>query len=62
MATYRVIDPHGDVVDTKDIDSAEDAHAWFGAAELLSRHKRDRVSQMQANRSVFVEAHRLAGP
>ncbi|TSE02028.1 hypothetical protein FOS14_01170 [Skermania sp. ID1734] len=29
MATYRVLDPHGDVVDTKDIDSAEDAHAWF---------------------------------
>lgn len=29
MATYRVINPHGDVVDTKDIESAEDAHAWF---------------------------------
>lgn len=29
MATYRVIDPKGDVVDTKDIDSAQDAHAWF---------------------------------
>ena len=29
MATYRVIDPHGEVVATKDIDSAEDAHAWF---------------------------------
>ncbi|TCN54876.1 hypothetical protein EV641_104141 [Rhodococcus sp. SMB37] len=29
MATYRVIDPHGDVVDTKDIASADDAHAWF---------------------------------
>ena len=29
MATYRVISPKGDVVDTKDIDSAEDAHAWF---------------------------------
>jgi methyltransferase (TIGR00027 family) len=41
-------------------------HGWevdsIGAAELLSRHKRDRVSQMQANRSVFVEARRLAGP
>ncbi len=30
MATYRVINPpKGDVVDTKDIESAEDAHAWF---------------------------------
>ena len=29
MATYRGINPHGDVVDTKDIDSAGDAHAWF---------------------------------
>jgi hypothetical protein len=29
MATYRVIDPHGEVVDTQDIDSAQDAHAWF---------------------------------
>jgi hypothetical protein len=29
MATYRVLDPHGDVVDTKDIESAGDAHAWF---------------------------------
>ncbi len=29
MATYRVINPHGDVVETKDIESAQDAHAWF---------------------------------
>jgi hypothetical protein len=29
MANYRVLNPHGDVVDTKDIASAEDAHAWF---------------------------------
>ena len=29
MATYRVIDPTGDVVETKDIESADDAHAWF---------------------------------
>lgn len=29
MATYRVLDPHGEVTDTKDIDSAEDAHTWF---------------------------------
>lgn len=29
MTTYRVINPAGDVVDTRDIDSAEDAHAWF---------------------------------
>ncbi|MBI3213793.1 MAG: hypothetical protein HYZ38_08245 [Mycobacterium sp.] len=29
MAKYRVLDPHGDVVATKDIDSAGDAHAWF---------------------------------
>lgn len=29
MATYRVLNPTGDVVDTKDIESADDAHAWF---------------------------------
>lgn len=29
MAEFRVIDPHGDVVATKQIESAEDAHAWF---------------------------------
>lgn len=29
MAEYRVINPHGDVVATKEIESAEDAHAWF---------------------------------
>ena len=29
MAEYRVIDPHGEVVATKDIESAEDAHAWL---------------------------------
>ena len=29
MATYRVIDPKGDVVETTEIASAEDAHAWF---------------------------------
>jgi hypothetical protein len=29
MATYRVINPRGDVVATKDITSAGDAHAWF---------------------------------
>ncbi|EME15981.1 hypothetical protein [Rhodococcus triatomae] len=29
MAVYRVLDPTGAVVATRDIDSAEDAHAWF---------------------------------
>lgn len=29
MAEYRVLDPTGDVVATKEIDSADDAHAWF---------------------------------
>jgi hypothetical protein len=29
MATYRVLNPMGDVVDTKDIESADNAHAWF---------------------------------
>ncbi|MBS3693871.1 MULTISPECIES: hypothetical protein [Rhodococcus] len=29
MATYRVINPAGDVTDTRDIESADDAHAWF---------------------------------
>ena len=29
MATYRVLNPKGEVADTKDIESAGDAHAWF---------------------------------
>lgn len=29
MATYRVLNPKEEVVATKDIASAEDAHAWF---------------------------------
>ncbi|WP_072803308.1 hypothetical protein [Rhodococcoides yunnanense] len=29
MADYRVLNPHGDVVATKGIESADDAHAWF---------------------------------
>lgn len=29
MATYRVLNPTGEVVATKDIESAGDAHAWF---------------------------------
>ena len=41
-------------------------HGWevdsLSAAELLSRHKRAQATEMQANRSVFVEARRLSGP
>ena len=29
MATYRVLTPKGEIVDTKDIESADDARAWF---------------------------------
>jgi hypothetical protein len=29
MARFRVIGPHGEIVATKDFDSAEAAHAWF---------------------------------
>ena len=29
MAEYRVLDPHGEIVATKDIESADDAHAFF---------------------------------
>ena len=29
MASYRVINPTGDVVATKDIESADDAYSWF---------------------------------
>ncbi|MCV7402853.1 hypothetical protein H7K24_22230 [Mycobacterium fragae] len=29
MSTYRVLNPKGEVVATKDIASADDAHAWF---------------------------------
>jgi hypothetical protein len=29
MATYRVLNPEGDVVDTKDFDTASRAEDWF---------------------------------
>jgi hypothetical protein len=29
MANYRVLNPQGEVTATKEIASAEDAHAWF---------------------------------
>ncbi len=29
MATFRAIDPHGEIVAAKNFDSAEAAHAWF---------------------------------
>ena len=29
MARFRVIGPHGEIIATKDFDSAEAAHAWF---------------------------------
>jgi hypothetical protein len=29
MAAYRVLNPNREVVATKDVESADDAHAWF---------------------------------
>jgi hypothetical protein len=29
MATFRAIDPHGEIVAAENFDSAEAAHAWF---------------------------------
>ncbi|OBA59901.1 hypothetical protein A5647_15575 [Mycobacterium sp. 1100029.7] len=29
MATFRAIDPHGEIVAAKNFDSADAAHAWF---------------------------------
>lgn len=29
MADYRVLNPAGDVVDTKDFDNASEAYEWF---------------------------------
>jgi hypothetical protein len=29
MVAFRVVDPHGKVVATRHLDSAEGAHAWF---------------------------------
>lgn len=39
MATFRAIDPHGEIVAAKNFDSSEAAHAWFmdtiaGSSEL----------------------------
>jgi hypothetical protein len=32
MPKFRIVDPHGGVVATKNFDSAEAAHAWFTAS------------------------------
>ncbi|BBZ52013.1 hypothetical protein H7H82_11720 [Mycobacterium heidelbergense] len=32
MARFRVVDPHGEIVATKNFDNAEAAHAWFTAS------------------------------
>jgi len=29
MATYRALNPNGEVVATKDVESVDDAHDWF---------------------------------
>jgi hypothetical protein len=29
MTQFRVVDPHGEVVATKNFDSAQAAHSWF---------------------------------
>lgn len=34
MATYRVLNPKGDVVATEDIESADKAHAWFADKQV----------------------------
>ena len=36
MAKFRIVDPHGETVATKDVDSAEAAHAWFTDASAGS--------------------------
>jgi methyltransferase (TIGR00027 family) len=41
-------------------------HGWevdtIGAAELMGRHKREQATEMQENRSVFIDGRRLTGP
>ncbi|OBH07026.1 MULTISPECIES: hypothetical protein [unclassified Mycobacterium] len=32
MATFRIVDPHGEIVATRNFDNAEDAHAWFSGS------------------------------
>ena len=36
MAKFRIVDPHGETVAMKDLDSAEAAHAWFTDASAGS--------------------------
>lgn len=36
MARFRILDPHGKLVATKNFDSAEAAHAWFTEASAGS--------------------------
>ncbi|KAA1249570.1 hypothetical protein F0Q45_14400 [Mycobacterium simiae] len=40
MSTYRVISPRGEVVATKDIASADDAHAWFVDTEFEGKSEK----------------------
>ena len=34
MATYRVLDPREEVIDTKDFESAQKAYEWFHDIEV----------------------------
>jgi hypothetical protein len=34
MTVFRALDPHGEVVASRDFDGAEDAHRWF--AEVIA--------------------------
>jgi hypothetical protein len=50
MANFRIIDPHGGIVATKNFESAEAAYAWFtgavgGSAELGWRMEVDDAGQ-----------------
>ncbi|MCF8587811.1 hypothetical protein [Gordonia liuliyuniae] len=36
MATYRVLNPDEQVIDTKEFDSAQDAYEWFSNIEVPS--------------------------
>ncbi|OBK19332.1 hypothetical protein [Mycobacterium asiaticum] len=38
MTVFRAIDPHGQVVATRDFDSAEAAHRWF-AESIVGRYQ-----------------------
>jgi len=55
MARFRIVDPHGQIVATRDFDSAEAAHAWFTHASAGSTELGWRMEVDDAGRWAFFD-------